>query len=52
MHGQTAFPIFLWGDGKKGLVWFTVATRLDPHLGGGVNERNVIIVQFMVTRAL
>ena len=22
------FSIILWGGGKKGLVWFTVATRL------------------------
>ena len=22
------FSIFLWGGGKKGVVWFTVATRL------------------------
>ena len=27
-HGQTAFSVFLWGGGKKGLVWFTVATCL------------------------
>ena len=27
-RGQTAFSVFLWGGGKKGLVWFTVATRL------------------------
>ena len=27
-RSQTAFSVFLWGGGKKGLVWFTVATRL------------------------
>ena len=37
------FSVFLWGGGKKGLVWFTVATRPGtPTAVGGVNGRNVI----------
>ena len=36
LHGQTAFFRFSLGWRKKGLVWFTVATRLGtPHCGGG-----------------
>ena len=28
-RGQTAFFVFICGGGKKGLVWFTDASRLD-----------------------
>ena len=52
-HGPPFFSIFLWVGGKKGLVWFTVATRLGtPHRSGDVNERNAIYYCFIVTRAI
>ena len=44
---------FLWGDGKKSLVWFTVATHLSiPHCSGGVNGGNVICYCSIITRAI
>ena len=46
------FSVFLWVGGKKGLVWFTVATRLGTPTVGGVNERNVMYYCFIVTRAI
>ena len=44
-----ARPLF-WGDRKKGLVWFTVPTRLGtPTVVGGANGGNVICYSFIVT---
>ena len=52
-RSQTAFFRFSLGWREKGLVWFTVATRLGtPRCGGGVNGGNVICYCFIVTRAI
>ena len=52
-RGQTAFFRFYLGWREKGLVWFTVATRLGtPRCGGGVNGGNVICYYLLVTRAI
>ena len=52
MWADCFFPFF-WGDGRKGLVWFTVATHLGtPAVVGGVNGSNVICCSFIVTRAI
>ena len=52
-RGQTAFSVFICGGGKKGLVWFTHASRLRaPTVVGGDNRRNVIKIGFKVAGAL
>ena len=47
------FSFFLWGGRNKGLVWFTVATRLGtPTVVEGVNGSNVIYYCLIVTPAI